>query len=297
MEDAAAIKITYVLPITPFRVHAAYLMRVTFIKLLFLITLFALCGFPAMAQDAPIAGPDLSPLKRTGIGRVDQVLDGLTIVLKDKKIIRLSSIDIPDHAYPDGGTINLAAKAALEKLLPSGTEVLIYQTRQAKLGRTNRLGQELAHLVKKDDGTWVNGALVENGYARAMPSDTNGEHTKTLYALEDKARAAKLLLWTDKGWPVLTPERAGEGMGEYRIVQGTVQSAATVKNNLYLNFGKNWKEDFTIMLTPAIRRELARHGIDPLALTHKTIRARGYIRDYNGPFMELENALRLEILQ
>lgn len=251
-------------------------------------------GFPAFAQDAPLAGPDLSPLKRTGIGRVDQVLDGLTIVLKDKKIIRLSSIDIPDHAYPDGGTINLAAKAALEKLLPSGTEVLIYQTRMAKTGRTNRLGQELTHLVKKEDGTWLNGALVENGYARAMPSDTNPDHAATLYTLEQKARKANLLLWSDKGWPVLTPERAGEGIGEYRIVEGTVVSAATVKNNLYLNFGKNWKDDFTIMLTPAIRRDLARRGIDPLALPHKTIRARGYIREYNGPFMEPESALRLE---
>lgn len=247
-----------------------------------------------MAQDSPAVGPDLSPLKRTGVGRVDQVLDGLTIVLKDKKIVRLSSIDIPDHAYPDGGTINLAAKAALEKLLPSGTEVLIYQTRQAKIGRTNRLGQELSHLVKKDDGTWVNGALVENGYARAMPSDANPEHTKTLYALEDKARAAKLLLWTDEGWPILSPDNANEGMGEYRIVEGVVQSAATVKNNLYLNFGKNWKDDFTVMLSPAIRRNLARQGIDPLSLAHKKIRVRGYIRDYNGPFIELESALRLE---
>ena len=242
-----------------------------------------------------MAGPDLTPLKRTGVGRVDQVLDGLTIVLKDKKIIRLSSIDIPDHAYPDGGTINLAAKAALETLLPSGTEVLIYQTRVAKTGRTNRLGHELAHLVKKEDGTWVNGALVENGYARAMPSDTNPEHAATLYRMEDKARDAGLLLWTDEGWPVLSPTTAHTGIGEYRVVEGKVENAATVKNNLYLNVGKNWKDDFTVMLTPPLRRALARQGIDPLSLAGKTIRVRGYIREYNGPFLDLESATRLEL--
>ena len=247
-----------------------------------------------MAQDTPVAGPDLSPLKRTGIGRVDQVLDGLTIVLKDKKIIRLSSVDIPDHGAADGGTFNLAAKAALDKLLPSGSDVLIYQTRNAKVGRTNRLDQQIAHLVKKDDGTWVNGALVENGYARAMPSDTNPDHAATLLGMEEKARKAGLLLWTKEGWPVMPPDQAAKGIGTYQIVEGTVQNAATVKNNLYLTFGSNWKDDFTVMVSPAVRRNLARRGIDPLALGHKKIRVRGYIREYNGPFMELESALRLE---
>jgi endonuclease YncB( thermonuclease family) len=237
---------------------------------------------------------EFGSLKRTGVGRVDQVLDGLTILLKDKKIIRLSSLDIPDHAYPDGGVINLAAKNALEKLLPAGTEVLIYQTRMAKTGRTNRMGQDLAHLVKKEGEIWINGALVRHGYARVMPSDSNPDMTEELYALENEARAKNLALWSGEGWPVLTPETAAKGIGEYRLVEGTVESAATVKNNLYLNFGKNWKEDFTIMIPPAVRRDMARRGIDAQSLAHTKIRARGYIRDYNGPYMELENDLRLE---
>lgn len=273
-------------------------MRITcFIPVLFCLALcLPLSG--ARAQDTPSSPPapgvDFGTLKRTGVGRVDQVLDGLTILLKDNKIIRLSSLDIPDYAYPDGGTFNMAAKEALGKLLPAGTEVLIYQTRKAKVGRTNRMGQELAHLVKKDGDIWINGALVRHGYARAMPTDSNPEMTEALYALEDEARAKNLALWSDEGWPVLTPETAAKGIGEYRLVAGTIESAATVKNNLYLNFGKNWKEDFTIMITPAVRRDLARRGVDLQALTHTKVRARGYIRDYNGPYMELENDLRLE---
>lgn len=247
-----------------------------------------------MAQDAPTPALELGSLKRTAVGRVDQVLDGLTILLKDKKIIRLSSLDIPDQAYPDGGVINLAARNALEKLLPAGTEVLIYQTRMAKTGRTNRMGHEMAHLVKKDGEIWINGALVRHGYARVMPTDANPDMTEELYRLEDEARAKKLALWSAEGWPVLTPETASKGVGEYRLVEGTVENAATVKNNLYLNFGNNWKDDFTVMVGPAVRRDLTRRGIDPQSLAHKKVRVRGFIRDYNGPFMELENDLRLE---
>lgn len=251
-----------------------------------------------MAQDVssstPTPGVNFGSLKRTGVGRVDQVLDGLTILLKDNKIIRLSSLDIPDFAYPEGGTFNMAAKEALGMLLPSGSEVLIYQTRKAKVGRTNRMGQELAHLVKKDGEIWINGELVRHGYARAMPSDANPDMTEELYAMEEQARAKNLALWGPDGWPVLSPDNAAEGIGEYRLVVGTVESAATVKNNLYLNFGKNWKEDFTVMVPPSVRRDLARRGIDPQSLTHHKIRARGFIRSYNGPYMELENDLRLE---
>lgn len=60
----------------------------------------------ALAQDeAPAPQGDFSSLKRTGSGRVDQVIDGQTLLLKDKKIIRLPALDIPpddDVAFSAG---------------------------------------------------------------------------------------------------------------------------------------------------------------------------------------------------
>lgn len=276
-------------------VHAVVVMRITF------IILFALLVWvcPVQAQEDPSSLPPgqfFGTLKRTGTGRVDQVLDGLTILLKDKKIVRLSSLDIPDHAYPDGGVVNLASKVMLEKLLPSGTEILLYQTRKADTGRTNRMGQQIAHVVRKEGELWINGGLAESGLARAMPTDANPDLAAELYALEAKARDKNAGLWAPDGWPVLTPDTAESGVGEYRIAEGTVLSTATVKNNLYLNFGKDWKKDFTVMITPALRKELARRGVDPLSLSGRKVRVRGFIRAYNGPFVELENALRLETL-
>jgi hypothetical protein len=118
-----------------------------------------------------------------------------------------------------------------------------------------------------------------------------------MYQLEDKARAAKLGLWKDGSTDgLLTPDTAATGNGQFRVVEGTVNRSATAQNNLYLNFGTDWKKDFTVQITPTIRKTLAKRGIDPMGLAGTKIRARGWLREWNGPFLELETPERLELL-
>ena len=68
-------------------------------------------------------------------------------------------------------------------------------------------------------------------------------------------------------------------------------------NNIYLNFGDNWKTDFTIGIAPKVRKKLSKQGISPLEWTHKKIRVRGWIRSYNGPYIELTHAEQIEIIE
>lgn len=247
------------------------------------------------AQALKVPTPDFSALKHTQSGRVDKIIDGLTILLKDDTILRLASLDIPDFNNNQQAPLTEAALNYLKKSLPEDTEIMIYQTRMAKKGRVNRMNHELGHILTKKDQIWVNGALLNQGLARVYTSPNAPEMHDQMLKIENNARHAKLGMWTDSSfYNVLTPETASQAMGNLAIIKGTVEKTASVKNNVYLNFGKDWKTDFTIMITPAIRKKLARQGIDPLNLAHQTLRVRGYVREYNGPLIELEAPEHLE---
>lgn len=261
---------------------------------------------PLLAQDTldenrPTAtstgGSAFESLRRTGSGRVDRVIDALTITLKDGKIVRLSAIDVPGLGGPEPDDTALLAFQLVQKLLPNGTETALYQTRNAKVGRTNRMGQTLAHLHLEKDIVWIQGALLSVGLARAMPTDANPEMIREMLALENKARIEKKGIWAENSPHRLYLHDDLDGKtGTVQVVEGKVVKAASVKNNLYLNFGMDWRTDFTVRITPDIRRKLSRTGVDPMALAGRNVRARGYIENYNGPMITLETIHHLEIL-
>lgn len=246
----------------------------------------------------PVVQGNFSGMKHTSSARVDKVIDAQTVLMKDGKIVRLSGIDYPVQTGEDAPEPLIEGKRELERLLPPGTEIMIYQTRNIRAGRVNRMGHMLAHLATKREGggSWINGTLIARGHAWVQTDRNNPDMADQLYTLEQKARADKLGLWaTDSPYGLLTPETAAKGEGAFRVVEGTVNRAAVSKNNLYLNFGPDWRTDFSVMMSPDIRKSLARTGIDPMGLSGRTIRVRGWIRHWNGPFMELETLERLEI--
>jgi endonuclease YncB( thermonuclease family) len=294
-------------------------------------------------------------LRHTGSARVDKVLDEKSILMTDGKIIRLLGIDFP---FVDEGddTIFVASKTRLEELLPKGTEVMLYQTRNKSTRRENRMGQTLAHVVIKKkssdrsppvslaragkpirdqnqnlppasgdnpnlppasgdnpnlppesggdrggeesrEGTWVNGAIVRDGLAYAVTDTFNPDMAADLYALESLARKDAKGLWAkDSPHGLLTADSITDASGTFRVVEGVVNRAAMSRNELYLNFGADWKKDFTVKISPLLRRSFTKAGINPLDLSGKKVRVRGWLRDWNGPFMELETVERLEIV-
>ncbi len=114
--------------------------------------------------------------------------------------------------------------------------------------------------------------------------------------LENKARLAKKGLWADPRYAVLTPDDAANGENGWGIVEGTVVSASSNHNMVNLEFGPDARTDFTLALNSDIRREMEMRGIDPFALAGKRLRVRGWLREYNGPYMELDNLVWLEMI-
>lgn len=269
----------------------------------FIFAFFLIFSFPTYAEEEkapePIVIPtaDFSELKHTKSGRIDKVIDGLTILMKDKTIIRLASLDIPDFHSQRHAPYSEEALKLLQNTLPTGTEVLLYQTRKNKTGRENRMGHALGHIVTKKEPIWINGAFLSHGIARTIIAANAVEMSAQLLKAEQQARTHKRGIWS-KGsdYLVLTPDTAAQAMGQYAIIEGIVQKTASIRNNVYLNFGENWKTDFTIMITPTIRKKLAQQGIHPLSLSGETVRVRGWAREYNGPLIELDVPEHLELI-
>ncbi|MAZ76004.1 MAG: hypothetical protein CMH31_01730 [Micavibrio sp.] len=271
------------------------------LRVLFIILLLTPSFAFAQEDNAFSFITNSKELKHTYSGKIDKIIDGQTVLLTNNKIVRLVGLDIPAFSQNPDFDFTLKAKMLLTKMLPKGTDVMIYQTRMAKKGRINRMGHDLGHILTKESKdkprVWLQGLLLSKGLARVYTSSSNPELVDEMLAIENTAREAKIDLWNDDSpFKALTPDTAAQSMGKFTIIEGIVSKTATVKNTLYLNFGKNWKTDFTIMISSALRKKLARRSLDLMNLSGQTVRVRGWVREYNGALIELEDAGHLEIL-
>lgn len=281
-------------------------MKATRIILIICVAMSVLCGaFSGHAQEAAdkaAQGPllpnvmgDFRDLKVTQArARVDDVIDGVTIVTNDGKKVRLSGIWVPWDTPDDPGD-NVKKAATLLSKAALGRYVRLYQTRDEKTGRENRIGQTLAQ-VEREDGLWLQGALLYAGLATVMTTPGNPECAARMYALEADARKRKAGLWADPRWAVLTPEQAHDYVNEYRVIEGKVFSTAMKNNTFFINFGRDWRSDFTVAVPSDKRLGFSRQGVNLMGLNGKTVRVRGWIRNYNGPFIEISHPQQIEVL-
>jgi endonuclease YncB( thermonuclease family) len=240
---------------------------------------------------------DFSSLRYTETTSIERVIDGMRIALEEtegKRIVQLAGIEIPGMTAYAPSEISTAARDYLAELLEHG-DIKLYQTKDKSKGRINRMGYHLAQL-QTSSNIWIQGALIARGLARARPSGRNPEMAEQMYLLEAKARNAGAGLWADDKYTILTPENAADGINSFAIIEGTVKKSAIVRNTIYLNFGQNWKTDFTVGITPEIRKQLSRRNITALNLANQKIRVRGWLESYNGPYLKLIDAAQMEIL-
>jgi len=243
--------------------------------------------------------PFENELKLTHTGTVTQVIDPLRIEIDHKKIVQLVNIDIPDYDPYDPGPLAVTVKATIEDML-KGKKVKFYQRKKTKeTGFKTRMEHLLGHVVRAQDGLWLQGHLLAGGYARIRPSQYNTEAATSMKALENHAEEQKIGLWDAQQYPQyrkLSADNADDGMNGWGVIEGKITKVSTMNNAIYLNFGNDWRKDFTIMLESDVRRAFAKDGINPMSLTGKRIQVRGWLEEYNGPMIKLLNPVWLDLI-
>ena len=261
------------------------------------IGLFGACGAcGALAQEAADTQQAYvipTELRRMRPVEVSHTLDGDTMRLVDGRLLRLAGVLAPEP--PDDKAIEdwppmLGARAALAELV-EGKKLQIAHDRIFK----DRYGRVLAHLIGENEA-WIQAEMVRRGWVMVAPRQKSKAGASELLRLEQDARAAGLGLWNNKQYRVRNADKVRDKEG-YILVEGHVVDAARVRSRIYLNFGEDYREDFTATIEPVARRLFEQAGMDPLSLAGQKLRVRGWVYSSNGPMIDIEVPEQIEIIE
>lgn len=231
---------------------------------------------------------------------VVRVLDSETLLLDDGQEVRLigalgpkpESLRIAAEDWPP----ERDARRALSTLVEGRTVELSYETR-----RRDRYGRILAHvLVRAPEGAqWLQERLVSSGHARAYALPGHDVCVRELMRAEGAAREARLGLWQQPIYGIESAENTEALLrraGRFVVVEGLVANVAHSARETFINFGSDWRRDFTASLPIKVADETpgARERLSALAGRH--VRVRGWIERRNGPMIHLSSLAEIEEL-
>lgn len=229
------------------------------------------------------------------------VVDGDTLLLDDRSELRLVGALRPAPpaaalAEADWPPAAEAKRTLMDMVL--GRPLMLQTEGRA----TDRYGRRQGQAFVLRDGVWewVQGRMVEEGEARATSFADARTCAAELVALEAAARDAGIGLWANPAYAVREAWKSGaltRDLGSYQIVEGLVKEAVDRKRRIYLDFGTDWREDFSVSIEPRDRHLFEEAGVDLLALTGKRVRVRGWIESASGPTIRLTLPEQLEVLE
>ncbi|HEY5237134.1 MAG TPA: thermonuclease family protein [Rhizomicrobium sp.] len=229
---------------------------------------------------APVAAAD-----EARVVRVEQ--DG-ALDLKDGRQAVAEGIRLPqgrnDHASQSFAD---EALTAMRALVVGKTVTLVTAPPEQ-----DRYGRLRAQIVA--NGDWVQGELLERGMARVALAPAHTECAAALYAAENDAREAQRGLWASSDYAVRNPMTLWHDMGTFQIVEGKVLNASLHDGRAYLNYGIDWRTDFTVTISPDDMKLFRKDNIDPRDYAGKFIRVRGFVDWQNGPEIEIANPETIE---
>ena len=71
---------------------------------------------------------------------------------------------------------------------------------------------------------------------------------------------------------------------------------APTERFVYLNFGPDWRRDFTVRIAKEVARRLADAGLDLASLPGREIEIRGVVLEAGGPLIELSHPEQMQLL-
>ncbi len=277
--------------------------------------LLQLFGFALLMLAAPMGvTAAAAEHKAAPLVTVAAVIDGDTLRLADGREVRLAGVMAPKPPLSlAAGTpwpLADAARAALATLVHGRPVALrpatgaptaapaaegpVVADRAASLDRHGRVR---AHIFR-EDGLWVQGELLRQGLVRVHTTPDDATLATAMLARERDARATLRGIWGEEFYFVRRAGDANRFIDSFQLVEGCVLDAARGKGQVFLNFGPDWRTDFTIRIagSAALARFRADDGRDPLALKGKIVRIRGWLLSRNGPLIEATHPEQIEAI-
>lgn len=260
-----------------------------------------LCWVAAIAALCALSacGPNLDGLKQGETGKVVAVSDGDTLTLDSGLKVQLTGIIAPRRGFrerPDEPQAQ-QARQTLEKIALGRTALLAYggETRLAEASPPLALAQVY---VQSEGGRWIwaQEAMLREGMARARPWKTNHARHAALYQAEEIGRKAKKGVWADKAGAIKRADTVTAEERGFQLVEGVVRSVGVTETRTYLNFGDDYRSDFTVQINADDLSAWTSADAPPDSLKGKRIRVRGFVYEAGGPMIRVDNPHSIEVL-
>ena len=266
------------------------------------------CAAFAVAATAPTQSPAFGATPCLGLEpgpthSVTRVLDGETVVLDDTRQLRLIGALAPRaldaDAEPGAWPMEGAATEALRALVLGRSVELRFSGE-----RSDRYGRLQAHAFLIEDAArrWVQGALLEQGHARAYALAGDRGCAENLLAAERPAREARRGLWAAAAYRVRPAQRASADLMRLRttfqIVEGRIVRVGLTRGSIYLNFHRDWRRGFSVSLRRNDSALLGAYAANPKSLEGRIVRVRGWIERRGGaPVIDMSAGGLIEVLE
>lgn len=228
--------------------------------------------------------------------KVKAVIDGDTIILVDNQKVRYIGIDTPEIFLKTDTGYEYDPKPFAKKAREFN--------RQMVEGKVVRLEFDVE---KKDkyrrllaycfvDGNLVNVQLLRNGLAMLYTSVPNIKYVDLLVSAQQEAREDGLNLWQPDR--IIPQEKAAEYIGELASVEGRVLKVKMTNSAVYLNFGRDFRKDFSVVIFKDDLRLFNERKIDlEKDYQGRLVRVSGLIKEYNGPEIIVRHPAQIEVIE
>ncbi len=262
-------------------------------KTLNLSVFFLLCilGF-SPSSYATTCSADRIPSKAES-ATVKWVYDGDTVLLTDKRKIRIIGIDTPETKHHKQAAQAYGAKAreALRALLKKHHYHVLLRHGKEK---TDRYGRELAH-VFLPDGTNISTWLLEKGYAKTMAIPPNVALADCYKQAEKVAQRQALRIWRQDAFALKKAARLRYSKKGFVRLMGKIIKIIHHKKSLILELDSDTRSHIQLK----IRKKHWRYfDLDSLEkLTDRKIKVSGILQNRRGKrILYLSHSSQLEII-
>ena len=80
------------------------------------------------------------------------------------------------------------------------------------------------------------------------------------------------------------------------VCTGRVVRVVERRDRFYLDFGQDWRRDFSVTILKRDRTAFKTAGVDPTELADARLRVRGWMRMFNGPMIDATHPQQIERL-
>lgn len=228
--------------------------------------------------------------------KVVDVVDGDTIRLSNGYLLRYIGLDTPEvHIKKGKDFIYSPQPFALEaaefnRKLVEGKYVRI----EFDVVRKDKYGRLLGYCFVGDK--FVNAELIKAGYASLFTFPPNVKYVDSFVRLQKQARKGLKGFWGIL--TVLDADEARKYINQIRTVRGRVLSTYQSRNCVYLNFGRDYKTDFTVVIFNNSLKYFKHKSIEPVSFyKRKIVQVTGRIKEYNGPEIIVNSPFEIEVIE